>query len=952
MTIAKTVHVGVGRLPGRAGTNYPTAGIVLFLLLIGAFAVWAPGAVASSGYFSSQGCISCHANQNTGGNDFCGMCHAHGAHSGSAKNDINVKGTPNKTSYAPGETVSVQITGGYRPSRARAILYDQSGTQIAISTGTGGIPVNAPLWPVTLTAPAPSAPGTYTWKIAWYGNKFDASSAAFGTNGSTWTADPNNANHGWETIPIASFTVQAASDTTPPTVSSTAPANSASNINPGTAVTATFSEAVSNVTTTTFTLRASGSSSNVSGSVAMNGTGTTATFTPSSALANSTTYTATIIGGASGVKDGAGNALAANYTWSFTTAAAADTTPPTVNSTNPANNANNVAVNAAISATFSENILSSSVTPSSFTVNGVTGTVSVSGATATFTPSSPLAYATTYTATITTAVTDLATNHLAANKVWSFTTGAAQDSTPPTVSTTAPINNATGVSVSSTVAATFSEAMKASTVTTANFQLKQGATNIPGTVTLNGAGTTATFQPSSTLAGGTTYTATIATGVQDVAGNALAANYSWSFTTSAAADTTPPSVTSVAPANAASDIAVNTSLTANFDEAVDPLTVTGATFTLKNGATSVAGSVSASGATATFKASAPLANGTTYTATLTTGVKDLAGNSLSSNYSWSFTTGAAADTAAPTVSGTSPSNNETGVAVTAAVTATFSEPLDAATVTTATFSVKDAANAAVAGAVSYSGTTATFAPASLAPDTTYTATLTTGIKDAAGNAMAQEYSWSFTTEAALLAADSDNDGAVNTVDDYPNDDRIATVQETRNHRKIKVDISENSGAHLRGTRARTDSDPSISQNGKPAGYEFRWGLVEYNVEGIASGSTIRVKLTYPEDLPAGSKVYQATSSGYSELPGATISGNTVTLTLTDGGTGDRDLQRNGVIVDPVGVATPVASAPGGSGGGCSTAGVGSAGDFSGAWGALMFAALLVLLRGRRKGSGV
>src|SRR5439155_17993332 len=46
-----------------------------------------------------------------------------------------------------------------------------------------------------------------------------------------------------------------------------------------------------------------------------------ATLTQSAALAASTTYTATITGGASGVKDLAGNALASNFVWSFTTGA-------------------------------------------------------------------------------------------------------------------------------------------------------------------------------------------------------------------------------------------------------------------------------------------------------------------------------------------------------------------------------------------------------------------------------------------------------------------------------------------------------------------------------------------------------------------------------------------------------------------------------------------------------
>ena len=48
-------------------------------------------------------------------------------------------------------------------------------------------------------------------------------------------------------------------------------------------------------------------------------TGAAATFAPSSPLANSTSYTATVVGGANGAKDAAGNALASNYSWSFTT---------------------------------------------------------------------------------------------------------------------------------------------------------------------------------------------------------------------------------------------------------------------------------------------------------------------------------------------------------------------------------------------------------------------------------------------------------------------------------------------------------------------------------------------------------------------------------------------------------------------------------------------------------
>jgi hypothetical protein len=118
----------------------------------------------------------------------------------------------------------------------------------------------------------------------------------------------------------------------------------------------------------------------------------------------------------------AGNAIAAPYTWSFTTGIAPDTTRPTVSSTVPASNSTAFA-NAAISATFSEVLNAATVNSTTFTLNnGITGTVSYSGTTATFTPSASLAFSTTYTATITTGVQDLVGNALAPAYTWTFTT--------------------------------------------------------------------------------------------------------------------------------------------------------------------------------------------------------------------------------------------------------------------------------------------------------------------------------------------------------------------------------------------------------------------------------------------------------------------------------------------------------------------------------------------------
>jgi hypothetical protein len=117
--------------------------------------------------------------------------------------------------------------------------------------------------------------------------------------------------------------------------------------------------------------------------------------------------------------------------------------------------------------------------------------------------------------------------------VWSFTT--VVDNTAPTVTTTSPAAGATGVSRTANITATFSEAMNPATISTSTFVLRDASNNvIPAAVTINGANTVATLNPTPTLATLTTFTVTVlggATGVKDQAGNALAVDRVWSFTT-------------------------------------------------------------------------------------------------------------------------------------------------------------------------------------------------------------------------------------------------------------------------------------------------------------------------------------------------------------------------------------------------------------------------------------
>ncbi len=113
------------------------------------------------------------------------------------------------------------------------------------------------------------------------------------------------------------------------------------------------------------------------------------------------------------------------------------------------------------------------------------------------------------------------------------------DTTPPTVTSVAPANGATGISASMNVTATFSEAMTAATINPTTFELRDPANVlVPATVTYDAVTRTATLNPTASLAYSTTYTATVrggATGprVKDLAGNALASSFIWSFATAA-----------------------------------------------------------------------------------------------------------------------------------------------------------------------------------------------------------------------------------------------------------------------------------------------------------------------------------------------------------------------------------------------------------------------------------
>jgi hypothetical protein len=114
---------------------------------------------------------------------------------------------------------------------------------------------------------------------------------------------------------------------TPPTVTSVTPADGASGVSTGTAITVQFSEALDPTTVTSSTIQLLNSSgSAVAASVSYNASTFTATLTPSAALSTNSNYKILVHGGSSGavIKDAADTPLAANFSSTFTTAAPPD----------------------------------------------------------------------------------------------------------------------------------------------------------------------------------------------------------------------------------------------------------------------------------------------------------------------------------------------------------------------------------------------------------------------------------------------------------------------------------------------------------------------------------------------------------------------------------------------------------------------------------------------------
>lgn len=406
-----------------------------------------------------------------------------------------------------------------------------------------------------------------------------------------------------------------------------------------------------------------------------------------------------------------------------------------------------VPVTAPIQATFSDPVDPVTVNRDTFFIVGVSGAITYQDQTATFTPDIPFEKGQKYDVVLTTGIKDLDGIPLPSNVTWSFVTEGDSAAAGPTVTSTIPVDAATGVAPNAPIMAVFSKPMNPATINPNTFVVSavpSGA--VSGTIDYRADTITAVFVPSRSLNSSADYTVTITTSVQDQTGVRLAQEKKWSFKTggSGAVDKTPPSITGKAPDEGAANVPVGSPVTVSFNEAIDFESLK-PRFILTGPQGAVDAVLSYSAGTATLTPKAPLAENTSYQAVVKKGVTDISGNATGADISWSFKTGILPDQTPPTIVRNEPTGDQ--VPVKSLITIQFSEPMNADSIKNG-FTLSRPGLARVAGELRYDAgsMTATFDPTGvrLRYGMTYTVILS-GVTDLAGNVLAEPRSWSFTT---------------------------------------------------------------------------------------------------------------------------------------------------------------------------------------------------------------
>ena len=503
---------------------------------------------------------------------------------------------------------------------------------------------------------APSAPLAANTQYCYSVNSYYTSSSVQGSNGLT--------AQGY----YACFTTGAAAQGTAPTVKAVSPANGLSNVPVNANIDVLFSGPVDPTTVNATTIQVTGGNQTLAPySISFTNNDQTVLIQPLTPLPAATAMTLTI----AGVKDPAGNAVAV-HTTHFTTGNVADTVSPVAMAVNPVPNETNVPVNAAISLQSSAPIDPATINSNTFQLYDrtlgtyVSGTYSQSsdGTTLFLLPSTQLAVNRNYSVFFDSrGMADLAGNGLtccgsAQIGNYTFATSYSASTTAPQVTGVSPANGVQGVPINAHLTIQFNEAVDEESLS--HVTLTSGGNTGSGSQSLSNGNQTLTLTPAAELLQNTRYVITVA-GVTDLAGNAMAAPVTSSFTSGTAPDFLQPSVVTIDPGNGSTNVPTNPVLRVQFNKQVAE---TASNFTLYpyygGAATGLNASVSTDGRSVTLTPGSALEDETIYCLSVS-GVVDLEGQNLAQNGErlTCFTTGIGAQGSGPQVVSVSPANTAT-----------------------------------------------------------------------------------------------------------------------------------------------------------------------------------------------------------------------------------------------------------------------------------------------------
>jgi spore maturation protein SpmB len=641
--------------------------------------------------------------------------------------------------------------------------------------GASGVPVNArvvarlsePLDPssVNSTAITLDPPATGSVALAADGMTVTFTPAApYLAPATTYLVRVSGLRDLVETVatPVSSSFTTAADvtpDITAPTLIATDPPHGATGVPVTTAITLTFSEPVIAATLDLNSVAVYANLPDIgwvllAATYQVNASGTVLTVTPTTPLPGgvliqlNVSYHATIT-------DLAGNGMGASFP-QFTTAAAIDTTPPTVLAVVPADGTTDLGPNATVALTFSEPLNPATINDS--TIALFAGAMRLPGFPArsadnrTVTLSTTLPLGALITVVATSGVRDLAGNALTDFSSTFRTRAAADPEKPgsPSIITQRPGNGATGVPATSSITLFANEPLSPATIPGALYVLQNGVL-ITGAVAVTGQGQAIHFTPDAAFMPGALVQIFLASTAQDAAGNALF-GYSGQFTVEPDPTTTAPVLLRASPVYGATFVPRNPVIEFEFNEPLDPTTVSDATVVLYDYTAGiiVPGTLTLrNDRVIRLVPTAPLRPEATYFTAIRAGLRDLQGSAYPHIHDFYFTTRAAVDELAPVVKAIGPPPGATEVGVNALIRVRFTEPVNPLTVSGATLRVSSGGRDLVPASISFTdaaNTQVTLTPLAPLPDSTLVTITIAGVEDLAGNA-ATSHTTTFTTQS-------------------------------------------------------------------------------------------------------------------------------------------------------------------------------------------------------------